>query len=138
MESVEYHDVPVAYFVEHGYDASFAEAGVWCCVDAAYVFDEAIVADDAVAQGGATYAAVFVEAFGYVYCFAEGAECYLSVEVCLVYVFCAEIVGHGDVEPVFCRASLLFECVDFVFVQFPHNVIFFLVCVRNANIRKNN
>ena len=103
---------------------TFSEGSVGCRVDAADVLDEAVVADDTIAQGGATDAAVLREAFAYLYRLVERAERHLPIEICLLYVVGAEIVCHRDVLPLFCRASLTLESSNLTFIKFPHKPIF--------------
>ena len=137
IETVEYHHVAVAHLIEDGDYASLAEGSIGCGVDTAHVFDEAVVADDTVAQCGTSYAAMLDEAIGYFDCLVEGAERHFAVKVRLLNVVGDEVLGHCDVLPVFCRAALTFEGRNLCFVKFPHNYSFYLTkCFRGAKVRK--
>lgn len=123
IESVENHHVAVAHLVEDGDDLSLAKGGIGRGVDAADVFDEAVVADDAVAQRSTTYAAMLHEPIGGLYRLAERAKMYFSVEISLMNVVGTEVVCNRDALPVLSRAALGHESSNLVFVKFPHKTI---------------
>ena len=70
--------------------ATVAKGSIGCRVDAVNILDEAIVADNAVAQSGSSDATVFDEALANLYCLVERAEPYLAVKACVLYEVGAE------------------------------------------------
>ena len=124
VKAVENHDISIAYFVEDGDDVPFAKRSIGSGVDAVNVFNETIVADDAISQGSPSDAAVLCEAFAQFYRLVKRSKRHLSVEVRVMNIIGAEIVCHIDILPILCRATLSFEGCHFALIKFPHKPIF--------------
>ena len=76
---------------------------------AADVLDEAVVADDDVAQRGVADARMLVEAARYLDVLLKHTEEHLAIERYVAQMVRVEIVSYVDGCPVFCRTSVIFQ-----------------------------
>ena len=131
VQVAEKNDISFAHLIEYTYQVSFAIGSSLCGLhgrnignvavitdgvvvdEIAHVFNEAIISDGYISQGGIVDAGMLYKALAYFYILVESADVYFTIEHHAMHKVGLEVLRYIHGGPVFCPTVITLEHLDF-------------------------